>query len=156
MGYNVADALQALQSLQANGPVSQEALLNLVKQVNVDDATGNVTVLWSGFGDVAEQMTNDPSTRVIGKTSAAKFIESREFREALAATIGMDFDDWINPNIVTAEKTALQNWLYHGTDGPWADASKRFVEATTGEVRIMTLAPREDSVLMQTDLKAAA
>ncbi len=45
--------------------------------------------------------------------------------------------------------------LYHPTDGPWADVSARFVDATEGEIRTLTGGAVPDRVFGQTEIPHA-
>ena len=47
------------------------------------------------------------------------------------------------------QKTAV---MFDGIQGLWAKTSKRFAEVTRDAVRIMTVRPRPDSVLLQTEI----
>ncbi|WP_221885080.1 hypothetical protein, partial [Variovorax sp. DXTD-1] len=43
-------------------------------------------------------------------------------------------------------------WLYHPTQGPWADASARFAELTKGEVRAVVSGAAPDRVFGAVEL----
>ena len=152
MAYDFNQAFSQLAEL-VKGPYTQEDLLNLARQVDIA-SNGNVTVLYSGgiYNAIAASMVNDPNTRVINKTAAAEFLSSPDFLDALGNTRGVELQDMLDKSFTSPEKTSLLNWLYDGKIGPWAETSKRFVEATVGEVRIMTTSPRLESVLYETEI----
>ncbi|WP_237715456.1 peptidoglycan-binding protein [Xanthomonas phaseoli] len=114
-----------------------ESLRSLAAQVDAN-ASGKVTVLYSGPAakdiwstDVIGSMIDSgEDIRVIDKSQASKFLNSREFYTALA-----DIYD-ISPRelIDGSHRGPATEWLYHPTQGPWADASGRFADATVGEV----------------------
>ena len=60
---------------------------------------------------------------------------------------------WLMTNSIKRGKRPGEP-LYHGSNGPWAKASGRFVADTVGEVRLLGFAPASDSVFVQTELKA--
>jgi hypothetical protein len=164
MYTNSTEALAALNKLSFDGLTSTQAktekLLEYVQQLPID-AEGRITVLYSGrtadgnlsFADIAKDMGKGPNTRVIDKTIAAKVISNDIFTaklsEAFASLDVFNETPKDHPN-----KVALNNWLYSGTDGPWAKASERFAQATTGVVKIMTEAPNPNGVFLKTELPA--
>ncbi len=115
------------------GTFTQDDLVNLAKQVDIT-AEGSVTVLYSKMG-------SDPNIRILDKTDAFEFLTSDDFQRALGQTKGVSLAQMKDPSFISPEKTALLNWNYDGTAGPWAGISKNFAEATVGDVRIMTSAP---------------
>ena len=156
MSLNLVQAKEALAEL-VKGSYTTVDLFNLVQKIDIS-ADGSTTVFYSGAVNgvktivIAEEMANNPNIRIIDKTDAAKFLMSDDFIKALGATKGFSLAQMRNGGFSSPEKTALLNWLYDGKVGPWAKTSERFVEATTGKVRILTEAPREGSVLLQTEL----
>ena len=145
---DLTQAKTALISL-TSGDYSRDDLKSLLADVDVNNARGNITVLYSGdivdvsASEIATEMISNPNIRVIDKTHAADFMVSEEFRTALAETFGKS-----EAEIDSLPRDhPLKSWLFDGETGAWAATSKRFVEATTGEVRIMTVTPRAESVL---------
>ena len=154
---------------------SVQALYDLAKQVNIN-ASGSVTILYSGqitsydsngkpivsTAAVLDAMKlNGESIRIIDTTDAAKFLDSQQFREALAAQYDLNGDDLrakpadLSPTKQAALKS-MNDALYHPTTGPWAEASGRFVDATVGEVRTLTGGASADrGVFSQTEVPAA-
>ena len=151
---DLTQAKTALANLTSGDEYSLDDLKNLLADVDVDNASGNITVLYSGdivdvtasdiaTSEIATEMISNPNIRVIDKTHAADFMVSEEFRTALAETFGKS-----EAEIDSLPRDhPLKSWLFDGETGAWAATSKRFVEATTGEVRIMTVTPRAESVL---------
>ncbi|WDK32767.1 peptidoglycan-binding protein [Xanthomonas campestris] len=116
---------------------SGEDLRTLAAQVDAN-APGRVTVLYSGPAakgiwstDVITAMVEmGEDVRVINGSEAAKFLESKDFYSALADAYDIDIDQLIDGT----HRGPATEWLYHPTQGPWADASGRFADATVGEV----------------------
>jgi hypothetical protein len=158
MAFDLIQAKAALATL-VTGAYNETDLLRLVRQTDIV-AGGAVTVLYSGevggvkTSVIADAMKIDPNLRVIDKTVASKLLSSDEFISALGRTKGLTLDQMKQSTFTSAAKTELFSWLFDGKAGPWADTSKRFVEATVGEVRILTTAPRVGSVLTETELPA--
>ena len=115
-----------------------EQLRKLAAQVDAD-ASGKLTVLYSGPAakdiwstDVINAMVDaGEDVRVINKSEAAKFLGSRDFYNAVADAYDVDVDKLVDGSY----RGPASDWLYHPTQGPWADASARFADATKGEVR---------------------
>ncbi|CAD0353800.1 peptidoglycan-binding protein [Xanthomonas hortorum pv. gardneri] len=114
-----------------------ESLRSLAAQVDAN-ASGKVTVLYSGPAakdiwstDVIGSMIDSgEDIRVIDKSQASKFLNSREFYTALADIYEISPRELIEGS----HRGPATEWLYHPTQGPWADASGRFADATVGEV----------------------
>ncbi|MCC8624561.1 peptidoglycan-binding protein [Xanthomonas vesicatoria] len=114
-----------------------ESLRSLAAQVDAN-ASGKVTVLYSGPAakdiwstDVIGSMIGSgEDIRVIDKSQASKFLNSREFYTALADIYEISPRELIDGS----HRGPATEWLYHPTQGPWADASGRFADATVGEV----------------------
>ncbi|MEO0444292.1 MAG: hypothetical protein AAFZ92_11245, partial [Pseudomonadota bacterium] len=131
--------------------------MDLVRQVSIE-ANGATTVLYSGkladgtsTANVVESMINDgQDVRVIDNTAAANFLESDEFLSKVGESYGISLEQMQNPGFSHAAK----DWLYHPQNGPWADASRRFIEATTGPVRTIVPNASPDRVFAQTELPA--
>jgi hypothetical protein len=160
---------QALEQLRTQPDQfnSVQALYDLAKQVNVN-ASGNVTILYSGQpanGVVTQQIIdamkqNGESIRVIDDTDSAKFLNSKEFKDALASQYGLDSRDLeAKPSELPSAKQAamksMNDALYDATKGPWAEASARFVDATVGEVRTFTGGANAERVFGQTEIPHA-
>ncbi|MGN7918061.1 peptidoglycan-binding protein [Lysobacter sp. 22409] len=117
---------------------SPEQLRQLAAQVDAD-SPGQLTVLYSGptakgvwSSDVIDSMVEaNEDVRVINKSEAAKFLKSRDFFSAVADA----YDIPVRPLIDASYRGPAADWLYHPTEGPWADASARFADKTVGEVR---------------------
>jgi hypothetical protein len=158
MSISFAQALDLLRT-NPSAYTTTDALLKLASEVSIE-TTGKITVLYSGnmsngtsANNVIEAMVaNSEDVRVINKTPAAEFLNSREFKDAVARAHGITLKEMsatLNP---TDAAKAANAWLYDGKSGPWAETSKRFMDATVGEVRIMTTSPRLTSVLYETEI----
>jgi hypothetical protein len=133
-----------------------EALRALARQVSVE-SPGQVTVLYSGR--VADRVSSwnivkameeaGEDVRLIDRTEINSFLNSREFTRAAAVAHGVTVDDMRRGDAVAK---AANDWLYHPTDGPWADASARFADATRGEVKVIASGAAPDRVFAQTEL----
>ncbi|WP_131655650.1 hypothetical protein [Methylocucumis oryzae] len=131
MSYDYDNALKELAKIVANPAYTKAELLNLAKQVDVSNAKGSITVLYSRMGDVPAAMATDPNIRILDKTDAFKFLTSNAFNDALGGAIGLTLDEMQDKNplsdpVKQALKEDLLNWNFHGTDGPWAGISKKF------------------------------
>jgi hypothetical protein len=134
-------ALVELGKLTASGNAyTTKQLMDLAAQVSLDAAPGytqgSVTLLYSGqingveSIDYISRMIDDvPDIRVLNKIHVGQFLGDPEFQKAWLALTGGD--------------TSL---LYNGSNGPWAQASARFVADTVGEVRVLAFSPRSDAV----------
>ena len=146
-----ATAQEAISAL-ANVGSTQAEIIAFVEQLSVD-ASGSTTVLYSGdiSGTAAWRIVEDMGgdVRHIGKTMMAEVLNSNEFTAKVAQTFGyQSIQDFLDaPNDSPAKR-----WLNKGGTGPWAVASEKFVEATTGNVRILTLSPAADSVLFNNEI----
>ena len=155
---DVLTAEAAIASLRENPSQYQtrEALRELAKQVDVD-SPGRVTVLYSGgvadrvsaWQVVTAMQEAGEDVRLIDRTEINKFLNSREFISATADAHGIRADD-IRRRTPTAQ--AANDWLYHPTDGPWADASARFADATRGEVKVLASGAAPNRVFALTEL----
>ncbi len=133
-----------------------EALRELARQVSVD-SPGNVTVLYSGgvtdrvsSWQIVKAMEDaGEDVRLIDRTEANKFLSSRPFQSATATAHGISYQDLTER---TPAARAAGDWLYHPTEGPWADASARFADATRGEVKVIASGASPDRVFGQTEL----
>ena len=140
MAYDtLGEALEALATLTSSGDALKADLLNLVKQVSVE-AEGAVTVLYSGkvdgvgSGDIIKAMlANGEDVRVLDESAAGTFLKSAQFRAKVAEAFGITLIEF-NSDGYSGPAT---NWLNDATNGPWADASKRFAEASSGDIRVI-------------------
>ncbi len=155
-GAQTAEA--AIESLRNNPTKYQtpETLRELAKQVDVS-SSGRITVLYSGnvadrvsaWNVVKAMETVGEDVRLIDKTEVNKFLNSEEFISATADAHGIRADDILSRN--PAAKVANE-WLYHPTEGPWADASARFADATQGEVKTIVSGATPKRVFGATEL----
>jgi RTX calcium-binding nonapeptide repeat (4 copies) len=141
-------ALAQLSTLTAPGKTyTTQQLTDLVKLVSLDAAAGfsqgNVTLLYSGSINgvsstqyIGQLIKDGADIRVIDKTHVGQFLADPAFATA-----------WRNISTEAA--------LYHGSTGPWAQASGRFVADTVGEVRLLGFNASPTSVFVNTELKAA-
>jgi hypothetical protein len=120
------------------------------------NATGRLTVLYSGgvgkgvwSSDVIDGMVAaGEDVRVIDKSEAAKFMKSKDFIGAVARAYDIPF----RPLQDGTYRGPASNWLYHPTQGPWADASARFADLTKGEVRAVVSGAAPDRVFGTVEL----
>jgi hypothetical protein len=120
------------------------------------NATGRLTVLYSGevgkgvrSNDVIKGMvTAGEDVRVINKSQAAAFMESKDFIGAVAKAYGIPFASLESGKY----RGPASNWLYHPTQGPWADASVRFADLTKGEVRAVVSGASPSGIFGMTEL----
>lgn len=133
-----------------------ETLRALARQVSVE-SPGQVTVLYSGrvadrvsaWNIVKAMEEAGENVRLIDRTEINSFLNSREFTRAAAVAHGVTVDDMRRGDPIAK---AANDWLYHPTDGPWADASARFADATRGEVKVIASGAAPDRVFAQTEL----
>jgi trimeric autotransporter adhesin len=141
-------AFDQLALLTAPGKkYTAQQLSNLVAQVSLETAPGftqgSVTLLYSGSINgvssttyVEKMISNGENIRVIDKTQAGQFLASDEFKAK-----------WL--------QVSTESALYHGSTGPWAQTSGRFVADTVGEVRLLGFNASDRSVFVNTELKTA-
>ncbi len=153
MALTLNEALGVLNSL----PETTSALMSLIEQVSVE-STGSVTVLYSGkindnihSTDVVEDMlSRGMDVRVINKTAAADLLVSDQFLSKVGNIYGLTLEQMRDPVFSHPAK----NWLYDPEKGPWANVSRRFVDATVGEVRLITPGVLDKRVFGETELPA--
>jgi hypothetical protein len=106
------------------------------------DSAGRLTVLYSGPAAhklssaevIGAMIRGGDDIRVIDNTEIARFLTSDDFLHAAARVHHLsDFE----PLLRGTYRGPATDWLYHPTEGPWADASARFADATVGEVRVI-------------------
>ena len=140
---------------QPNAYDTPEKLRSLAAQVNAD-SPGHLTVLYSGrtaegvwsTDVIGALLKAGEDVRVIDNSQAAKFMTSEDFYHAVARAHGIDF----GPLADGTYRGPATDWLYHPTQGPWADASARFADATVGEVRAIASDARPDRVFGATEV----
>lgn len=132
-----------------------ESLRRLASQVDAD-APGRLTVLYSGrvteligSNHVIEAMIERRGDiRAINKSQAALFLNGRDFGVALSAAFGAPHREILDGTY----RGPATDWLYHPTEGPWADASARFANATVGEVRAIVSHAQPNRVFGEIEL----
>lgn len=151
-----SDQAIALLRKHPNAYDTAEKLRALAAQVDAD-SPGRLTVLYSGrtaegvwSSDIIKAMESaGEDVRIIDSSQAAKFMTSRDFYHAVARAYGVpDFE----PIMRGTYRGPATDWLYHPTQGPWADASARFADATVGEVRAIASDARPDRVFGATEV----
>lgn len=133
-----------------------EQLRALAARVDAD-ATGRTTVVYSGptargvwSSDVIDAMlASGEDIRVINTSEASKLLNSREFLSSVADAYDLN---GIRSLTDASKDHPAKVWLYHPTEGPWADASARFADATVGEVRAIVSDAPLDRVFGATEL----
>lgn len=149
----VLTAQQAIDLLiqRSQDYATPEALRDLANQVSTE-ASGSITLLYSG--DIGEVSTvkiienivaNGTEIRLIDKTEAFTFLSDRRVILAVASAYGVTEED------VNTRGTDANTFLNDGKTGLWADTSKRFADATVGEVHTITPAAHPDRIFAQTD-----
>ncbi len=109
------EAKQALLSAK-----SEKDLLDILNSVDIkpietlDDAK---TLLYSGVGQIPDDILTNEKIRLLDNTPAAKLIQTIEFNDVV--------------NNLFSSKEEANNFLYKTNGGAWDTISKRFVEATT-------------------------
>lgn len=120
---------------------TREQLRALAAQVDAN-TTGRTTVFYSGqtakgvwSSDVIDAMLESgDDIRVINTSEAAKLLNSREFLNSVAGAYDLN---GIRSLTDAPSDHPGKLWLYHPTEGRWADASARFADATVGDVRAL-------------------
>jgi len=144
MIYTAAEALKLLEDNPGDYDTPAK-LRKLVSQVSIERAgggvQGSVTVLYSNSitqGGVSahdvilEMIKDDADVRVIDRTEAGEFMSDRRFKEAAVQAFGK-----IDIKEIDARPSDLNDFFYEAKTGIWADTSKRFADATVGEVRVL-------------------
>ena len=164
----ITKELEKIRKLGLQGKELQHRLANFIQQQSID-AKGNTTVLYAGrinhnnadigTANVSKAMAKDKNIRVIDKTTAAQTLDDKDFKYLVAVSLAVQgkdeeeirykYEKLPYESELGKQKTAF---MFDGTQGLWAKTSKRFAEATTKAVRIMTVRPRPDSVLLQTEI----
>ncbi|MCW4454505.1 hypothetical protein OK348_06820 [Flavobacterium sp. MXW15] len=120
------------------------------------DSPGRVTVLYStkiheglSTEDVAKGLNASvQDIRIINNSQAAQFLASDDFLSAAARLDGVALDEFTKDGY----RSPTSIWLYHPTDGPWAEVSGRFADGARGEVRAIVPNAVPDRVFGATEL----
>lgn len=168
---NSDDITQKLENIKRSGLQGeklQQRLTSFIQQLSIG-AKGDTTVLYAGSinhnnagigtANVSKAMAKDNNIRVIDKTIAAQTLDNDDFKYLVAVSLAIQGEDKFEilrkynnlpyESELGKQKTAF---MFDDTQGLWAKTSKRFAEATTKAVRIMTVRPRPDSVLLKTEI----
>ena len=99
---------------------------------------------------IAGMLTDGQDVRVIDNTPVASLLTSREFLSSWGDIYGLEIDDMLDETFRHPAKDAL----FHATNSPWADASKRFADASIGDVHVIAPNAGEGRVFAVTELQA--
>ena len=160
MGITANQALLELDILTQEGRIPPyEEILELINRVDIQ-ADGQVTVLYSGTDidgaaiepviDAIADGRND--IRVLNNTEAFKFLTSNEFDDFINVLKANLSSQGYTPDQIEVE--LYKNFLFGGTGSAWANISKRFAEATVGEVHVITPNGSPTRVFGATELPA--
>lgn len=157
MSITYTTAISSLEDCQ-----SLDDILKLADNTSIK-TTGKVTVLYSGkldngtkTGDIIESLIAEKAdVRLINNTAAAELMESDDFIEAVGHQFGVDLKEMKDSKFSSEEKTKVYRWLFDATEGPWATTSKRFIEDTVGEVRVLGPNAPDDRTFALVELPAA-
>ena len=164
----ITQELENIRKSGLQGKKLQHRLANFIRKLSID-VKANPTVLYAGSinhnnagigtANVSKAMAKDNNIRVIDKTIAAQTLDNDDFKYLVALSLSIQGKDKAEiirkynnlpyESELGKQKTAF---MFDGTQGLWAKTSKRFAEATTKVVRIMTVRPRPDSVLLKTEI----
>lgn len=154
---SLADILSEIRTANANGTVfTVEQLRTLVSQASAEfrgGATDAITLLYSGdmpdgthAWQIADEVVaaNSPgSVKTLSKTSVdvAELIEDDDFKNALRASVAKDMPTGTPSSVVEARVSEIVNGsTVNGermADGLWDDASRRFAQNASGDIRII-------------------
>jgi hypothetical protein len=160
MSLNYDQALSHLANLRATNSSNEATLRNLVNSLDIN-ASGSVTVLYSGTvngnqsTEIAKALALDSKVRILDKTAAASFLNidtNRAFSQALEDVFGDRPSD--RGSRANAFLFGQGSGASRVPNGAWDNISSRFVNATTGVVKILTEFPGEGSVFRKTELPA--
>ncbi|MEZ5588522.1 MAG: hypothetical protein R3E46_15720 [Sedimenticolaceae bacterium] len=157
MYETLSDALDALSNLTSSGDLLKSDLINLIGQVSVH-AEGAVTVLYSGSvaggpgsSEIIENMLEMTwISESLIRVWLLSLSNRGDFRRKVAEAFGIDFEVFDTDGY----RGPATEWLGHETDGPWADVSRRFAQATVGDVRVVAPEGDVSRILAQTELPA--
>jgi Ca2+-binding RTX toxin-like protein len=143
--FSYKEALQELKKImQRSEALTLDKLEELVHQISVEDPLASsdaTTVLYSGMIDdtigsskIIKELADRTDVRIIDRTPVAEFLGSNEYAVAVETAYRNTY-----PNVKPKDfEKSLGNYLYggdtNGTTGPWAEASKRLAQETTGSV----------------------
>lgn len=164
----ITKELEKIRKSGLQGKELQHRLANFIQQLSID-VKANPTVLYAGridhnnagigTADVSKVIAKDNNIRVIDKTIAAKTLDNDDFKYLVATSLAIQGKDeeeirYKYENLPYESELGKQKtaFMFDGTQDLWAKTSKRFAEATTKAVRIMTVRPRPDSVLLKTEI----
>ena len=160
MAYTMEQANALLANIQ-----TEAELRALVSQLDIT-STGKVTVLYSGMvadtiysGSLIQSMvTNGEDIRVLDMTEASKFLDWKN-NDAFADALERVFDGARPGDVGSTANQFLQGGVDANgiriPNGAWDDVSKRFVAATTGDIRTITPFADPNRVFAQTELLVA-
>ena len=157
----------------------QELLRLSIKQAVLDTSAysdGNTVVLYAGY--VNNQSTSDIAKivsesrdfgknleyKLIDNTEVFKLLTSKDFNNIHAKSFGYSsfshMENALLEQYGSSKSDGYRNspemqFAFHGTEGLWAVASKNFVEQNKGQILVLTQDPREQSVVMMTEIPTA-
>ncbi|WP_169715811.1 calcium-binding protein [Pseudomonas indica] len=91
-------------------------------------------------------IANGENVRVINTTEAAAFLESQQFKNAVANAFGVLVRD------LDERGTPANDFLFASKNGAWSNTSERFVKAAVGAVRVLAPFAPENRVFAQAEL----
>ena len=125
MAYTAQQAIDLLRA-DPSAYASLDQLKGLVAQTDIF-ASGSVTVFYGrtisgvGVGDAIESLMGQRhDVRVLDKTEAFKFLNSDDFKAAVAKAYGIELAE-LKANLSDTAKSA-NDWLYEPKNGPWAES----------------------------------
>ena len=152
----------------------QQKMRNIIREViaktsvEVGGKTDKTTVLYAGYvnnnstSDIAAKIKSDHNARILDKTEAFNLInestDDNRFKQLLARSLGYEDYQSLRKAIdeLMAKGTYYESlpstFQFDGEKGLWAIISRHFARETTGEVRVMTQAPRPGAILLQTEI----
>lgn len=173
------DLWESIQEIDYSTEDGQEKIrAKMIEYVNMTSAhsESEVKVLYAGsvngFGsskiaeNIAESSKYGQNLQygVLDKTDVFKLLTSEDFQNIHAKAFGYNSYDEMDKNLQNVHKGSSSDgyrnspemqFAFHGTDGFWAVASKNFVEQNKGQILVLTQNPREQSVVMMTEIPAA-
>ena len=131
---------EEIVALLKQNKASLSEVSQVIDKLSVAGTNSNTTIFYSGLTDTEAfiEAQKQAGYRIIDTTKAGEVLSSSEFNKYI-------YETFQNEN--------LDSFLYDGKDGLWARTSKRFAEATTGEIRV-EFGPnlRQESVFVETEL----
>uniref|UniRef100_UPI00260E04F4 hypothetical protein n=1 Tax=Seonamhaeicola sp. TaxID=1912245 RepID=UPI00260E04F4 len=162
--FSLSDALVQLENANQAGEIfSIEQLRELADSLSVEmaGAEGKTSVFYSG--DIKPGQLNgeawrvlddlpDGQYRVLNNPDVVQLLRSDEFRIALTNSV----KSFTSPDQVVEKVNEIFNGsVVNGKripDGLWDDASQRFAEAASGDVRVIAPYGKSETVFAQTEL----